>query len=88
MLSAALDGAVYAIGGYNSIGLSSVELFDVRADRWRCVAAMTNPRCYGAAVAHQGKVWGVPGDVASKDFTEITLRPYSCQNLHACCQIP
>lgn len=75
MLSAALDGAVYAMGGYNSVGLSSVELFDVRADRWRSVAAMTNPRCYGAAVTHQGKVRGILGDVADKDFTEITLKP-------------
>ena len=35
---------------------SSVELFDVRADRWRSAAPMTNARCYGAAVVHNGEV--------------------------------
>lgn len=55
--AAALDGAVYALGGYDSkVGLASVELFDVRADRWRSAAPMTNARCYSAAVVHDGKV--------------------------------
>ena len=55
--AAGLDGAVYALGGFDSkTGLSSVELFDVRADRWRSAAAMTNARCYGAAAVHDGKV--------------------------------
>ena len=55
--AAALDGAVYALGGYDSsVGMSSVEVFDVRASRWRSAAPMTNARCYGAAAVHDGKV--------------------------------
>ena len=56
--AAALPGSVYALGGTNTTGstFSSVELFDVRADRWRSGAPMTNARCYGAAVVHNGEV--------------------------------
>ena len=38
----ALDGALFAIGGVNGIGVTkTVEMYDVQTDEWRMVASMT-----------------------------------------------
>lgn len=76
--AAALDGAVYALGGYDSkAGVASVELYDVRADRWRNVAPMTNARCYSAAVVHEGKV----RTLCISNISHFTISCLSCDVL-------
>ena len=43
--AAALDGLLYAVGGYDGFAvLDSVEVYDPRLDQWKPAANMANPR--------------------------------------------
>lgn len=43
--AAALDGLLYAVGGYDGFSvLDSVEVYDPKLDQWKRVANMTNAR--------------------------------------------
>ena len=49
----ALDGCIYALGGYGRVHLSSVEKYDTKRDKWSLVPAMSIARNnFGACVLH------------------------------------
>lgn len=52
-----LAGQLYVIGGYNgNIGLSSVERFDERKQKWIPVSSMQTCRTHGDYIAYNGKI--------------------------------
>ena len=62
---AALDGKLYAVGGYNNdtgyTALSSVERYDPWTDAWEAVAPMATARDSHATVVVDGKLYAVGG---------------------------
>ena len=61
--AAALDGKLYAMGGYSGDGsdLSSVERYDPATNAWEAVAPMATGRYYHAVAALDGKLYAVGG---------------------------
>ncbi|HEX3038136.1 MAG TPA: kelch repeat-containing protein [Oscillospiraceae bacterium] len=57
-----LNGKIYAIGGSNNAGLSSVEVYDPTANTWKTLASMNNSRYYFQAVAVDGKIYAIGGE--------------------------
>ena len=59
---AALNGKLYAVGGYNgSEHLSSVECYDPLLDRWQLIEAMATPRNSPAVAVQRGERLYVAG---------------------------
>lgn len=57
-----IDGRVYAIGGFDGMGLlSSVEAYDPRMKNWVEVAPMSVPRSSASAAAVDGKIFLIGG---------------------------
>ena len=61
LAAAAVDGALYAIGGYDGRTLSAVELFDPRKNAWEPLAPMPSPRSDFVAAAESGRVYRLGG---------------------------
>ncbi len=58
---AALDGLIYAVGGYNGSYLRTVEAYDPIADTWQARADMLSVRHQGALAAANGKLYALGG---------------------------
>lgn len=94
--AAAVDGIIYAIGGYNGGSyLSTVEAYDPAADSWSTMAPMTTVRYAPAAAAVNGIVYVIGGnngsnlntveayDPAADSWSAITLMPTARHGLAA-----
>ena len=55
----ALDGCIYALGGYGNVHLSSVERYDPKRDKWSLVPAMSTARNNFGACALHGFIYAV-----------------------------
>ena len=62
-LAAALgaDGKIYAIGGFNSSQIASVEVYDPTSNTWDTRASMPFARSYLAAAAKDGQIYALGG---------------------------
>jgi N-acetylneuraminic acid mutarotase len=58
---AAGNGKLYAIGGFNSEFLTTVEEYDPTTDTWRARAPLPTPREYFAGAASNGRLYVVGG---------------------------
>jgi N-acetylneuraminic acid mutarotase len=57
------DGRIYAIGGFDTDYLSSVEAYDVATNSWTHVASMVHPRYTFAAVTGPDKqIYAIGGE--------------------------
>jgi len=57
---AALEGYIYAVGGYDSSSqLSSVERYCVQTDTWEFVSPMKSPRSALSVAAVGGKLYAL-----------------------------
>lgn len=64
LCAVALNGQVYAIGGYDSLqnlGLNSVERYDQVNDEWMDIKPMNEQRCFAAATVLGNKILVVGG---------------------------
>jgi len=61
LAAVAVDGKIYAIGGYDGSYLRTVEEYDPSTDSWRTVAQMPTARYYLAAASVDGKIYAVGG---------------------------
>ena len=55
----ALDGYIYALGGYGNVHLSSVEKYNPRRNEWSLVPAMSTARNNFGACALHGFIYAV-----------------------------
>ena len=55
----ALDGCIYALGGYGNVHLSSVEKYDPKRGKWSLVPAMSTARNNFGACALHGFIYAV-----------------------------
>lgn len=53
------NGALYVVGGYDSIYLSSVELYDLEEGTWKNGPSLNNCRANAAVVACYGEIFGI-----------------------------
>lgn len=60
---AEVNGAVYAVGGYGASGesLSSAEVYEPAAGRWRLIESLRRPRWGGFACGFAGKLYVMGG---------------------------
>ena len=71
---AALNGIVYACGGYDGKAfLNSVEAFDPKTGLWVYVAPMNVTRSRVALVANLGKLWAIGGYDGMKNLSTVEM---------------
>jgi hypothetical protein len=61
LAAAAVDGKLYAIGGFNGTNLAIVEVFDTVSGTWATRAPMPTPRTLLEAVAIDGLIYALGG---------------------------
>jgi hypothetical protein len=71
LAAAAVDGKIYAIGGWDGGYLRTVEEYDPKTDKWRMLAAMPTARAYLAAAAVDGKIYAIGGHDGSKYLNTV-----------------
>ena len=60
--SAVLGKELVVVGGFDgAVFHESCEAFDARANRWRSLAAMAEPRAYGAVECVDGRLYAMGG---------------------------
>ena len=72
----ALDGKVYAIGGYtaaNMPGLTTVEVYDPLTDTWESCAPMPTGRRQHAACLVDGKIYAIGGGASADPLPTIEV---------------
>lgn len=57
------DNHIYAVGGFNTRRLRSVERYDPESDTWTYVTSMEKERSHLQAVVYNGKIYAVGGKV-------------------------
>jgi N-acetylneuraminic acid mutarotase len=62
---------LYAIGGYNTDGLNTVEMYDPAANTWQSKAAMPTARGYLVVASVLGKIYAI-GGISGPDLNNIT----------------
>ncbi|XP_039270355.2 uncharacterized protein LOC120345045 [Styela clava] len=68
----ALNGKIYAMGGYNqSECLDSVECYDPNHNKWTMVARMQERRARFTAAVLNGQIYAVGGSTGSKDQLSV-----------------
>jgi N-acetylneuraminic acid mutarotase len=79
LVTAVVDGRIYAIGGTRSISLSgttpmpTVEVYDTATDRWSRKADMPTPRYALAVAVVNGKIYAIGGQGAHFTFASKCL---------------
>lgn len=80
----AVDGFVYAIGGYDGVSqLKSVERYDTEKDEWELVAPMRSPRSALAVALLGGKIYALGEyslfccDCSLKGSSDVNLNVFS-----------
>lgn len=79
LATAAVDGQVYAIGGYqqaNAPGLQTVEAYDPVTDTWTAKAPMPTGRRWLTAAAVNGKIYAIGGHVSAGEAGLATVEEY------------
>ena len=64
-----VDGKIYAIGGYNGITLSTVEVYDPATDTWAKTANMPTARVGPSTSAVNGYIYAIGGTSVVNDWS-------------------
>lgn len=64
--SAVVGDYIYAVGGFNTLRLRSVERYDPISDTWRYVESMDKERSHFKCVVHQNKIYSMGGKSYSR----------------------
>ena len=76
-MSATLGDSLYVMGGWDSENyLDSLEVFDTRADRWRCAPSMAKARAYGSSAVLDDQIYvigGLDGSVGLRATYAVSL---------------
>jgi N-acetylneuraminic acid mutarotase len=75
LAAAAVNGKLYAIGGYNRGPLATVEEYDPAANAWTAKAPMPTPRQFLAVAVGNNKIYAIGG--LTTDFTAPVTTSYS-----------
>ena len=73
----ACDKRLYALGGWNTSTLSSVERLSSLADNWQYSEPMKTPRKYFAAVNYQNCIYVIGGKSQERDAVISTTEKYN-----------
>jgi len=70
----ALDGRIWAIGGYSGgQGVADVQVYDPATDRWAVGPPLPTPRYNLATVVADGKIWALGGWVGDGPSTRVEV---------------
>jgi N-acetylneuraminic acid mutarotase len=73
-VSAALDGKLYACGGWDEstrTALTSVERYDPDTDSWETVAPMKTARYLSSAAVIDGKLYVAGGEIGTTEISTV-----------------
>jgi N-acetylneuraminic acid mutarotase len=94
---AAVDGKIYAIGGWNPCPINNTEEYDPATDAWRTKQSMPTARMFFGTAVYEDKIYVVGGKIGQKatNATEVydpktdtwttkAPMPMACYDVSAC----